>query len=42
MGKARTLNAYKANAYEVALIPKGTLSERADFLERQMGQGLTR
>jgi predicted ATPase len=34
---ASLLKAYKANAYEVVLIPKGTTSERASFLERQLG-----
>ena len=31
------LKAYPANGYEVVLIPKGTLSERASFLEQQLG-----
>ena len=31
------LKTYKANAYEVVLIPKGTTSERASFQERQLG-----
>ncbi len=34
---AALLKIYKANAYEVVLIPKGTTSERASFLERQLG-----
>ena len=34
---AALLNAYTANAYEVVLIPKATPAERADFLERQLG-----
>jgi predicted ATPase len=33
---ASLLNAYKANGYEIVLIPKGTVSERASFLERQL------
>lgn len=31
------LESYTANGYEVVLIPKGTPTERANFLERQLG-----
>jgi len=31
------VKSYTANAYEVLLIPQGTIAERAAFLEKQWG-----
>lgn len=33
------LAAYRANGYEVVLVPKRSVRERADFLEKQLGYG---